>query len=88
MPRRAALRFASNSNKITITPQTVCNLEAPVHLQRFVMQSGAERATEYREEAEALRAKAIREWDWSIRDDLLAIAAEYEALAKDAEREI
>jgi hypothetical protein len=52
------------------------------------MQSGAERAKEYREQAEALRAKAGREWDWSTRDDLLAIAAQYEALAKEAEREI
>jgi hypothetical protein len=52
------------------------------------MQSGAERAEEYRKEAETLRAQAAREWDWSTRDDLLAIAAQYEALAKEAERQI
>jgi hypothetical protein len=53
-----------------------------------MIQSGAERVEKYRKEAEALRAKAAREWDWSTRDDLLAIAAQYEALAKEAEREI
>ncbi len=53
-----------------------------------MIQSGGERAEEYRKEAETLRAKASREWDWSIRDDLLAIAKQYDALAKEAEREI
>lgn len=55
-----------------------------------MIQSPAERAEEYRKEAQAqaLRARAAREWDWSTGDELLAIATRYEAPAREAERQI